>query len=71
MLRVLCAFVVALITAAVLYTGLGLYSWTAIHSGWSIFAIRMYFVAMWVVPLAMGVLTGVCSYGWLTGRRGR
>ena len=44
------------------WVGFGLYTWTAIHNGWSDFGIQMFRVAMWVVPVVMGLGAGWAVY---------
>jgi hypothetical protein len=64
MLRVVAAIGAAAAVAAAVFVPYGMYTWTAIHSGWSDAQIRAFFVGMWVLPLVAGLATG-----WLTFRR--
>jgi len=58
----LIALVVATMVGVAVWVGFGLYTWTAIHNGWSDFGIQMFRVAMWVVPVVVGLGAGWAAY---------
>ena len=58
---VIVGIVIGLLIGALVYIGFGLYTWTAIHSGWSQSAIERYFLAAHIVPLVAGVTGGVLA----------
>ena len=60
--RLLFSVFVGLVATIVVWFGFGLYTWTAIHSGWSHSGIRTFFVASWAAPLIVGALAGWWSY---------
>jgi uncharacterized membrane protein YphA (DoxX/SURF4 family) len=67
---VLLAFVVGLAVAAAVFLGITLYTWTAIHSGWSDFGIEVFFASMWIAPLVLGTGAGAWTYRTLRKRAG-
>jgi hypothetical protein len=58
----LFALTIAAVVGLAVWFGFALYTWTAIHSGWSDFGIQMFSVAMWVVPVAVGLGAGWAVY---------
>ncbi len=64
MSKVVFAVVVGLAVCGVVFFGFAAYTWTAIHSGWSLFGIRLFQAATLIVPPAMGVLAGWYAYRW-------
>jgi asparagine N-glycosylation enzyme membrane subunit Stt3 len=48
--------------AAATFSGFALYTWTAIHSGWSQAGINAFHAATTVVPLVLGMLAGIAVY---------
>ena len=61
-MKELFALTVATVVGVAVWFGFALYTWTAIHSGWSDFGIQMFTVAMWVVPVAAGLGAGLAAY---------
>jgi hypothetical protein len=62
--KVLFATFVGLAVCAVVYLGFASYTWTAIHSAWSASGIKRFHTATLIVPPAIGILAGWCSYRW-------
>lgn len=54
----------------VTFVGFGLYTWTAIHSGWSDFGMQVFGVASMVVPPVLGLVADWVAHR-ITGRAGR
>ena len=61
-MKELFALVVATMVGAAVWYGFALYTWTAIHSGWGESGIQMFRIAMWVVPVAVGLGAGWAAY---------
>ena len=66
MWKILFALIVGTIVGTAVFFGFALYTWTAIHSGWSDAGLRTFQVATFVVPLALGLVAA-----WFTYRTGR
>ena len=60
--RLVLSVFIALVVAVVVWFGMALNTWTVIHSGWSQSALEAFFVAVRVVPVLFGILTGWWSY---------
>ena len=60
--RLLLSVFVGLVVAVVVRFGIGLNTWTVIHSGWSQSAVEAFFVAFRTVPVLLGILAGWWSY---------
>jgi asparagine N-glycosylation enzyme membrane subunit Stt3 len=61
-LRLLFALTAGGAVAAAIFGGFALYTWTAIHSGWSQAGINAFYAATAVVPLGLGMLAGIAVY---------
>ena len=70
MWKVLCAFAVGLAVAVAVFLRFALYTWTAIHSGWSDVGLQIFATAMRAVPPVLGLIAGWVAYR-VTGGKGR
>jgi len=61
-MKELVALAVALMVGVAVFLAFGLYTWTAIHSGWSELGVRTFHLATRVVPIAMGLAAGWVVY---------
>jgi hypothetical protein len=62
MAKIVFAVVAAVVVTTVIFFGFVLYTWTAIHSGWSASGIHAFYTATWVVPPVLGGLSGWWTY---------
>ena len=60
--RLLIAVAAGIAVDAVALAAFGLYTWTAIHSGWSEGGLGAFMAATIVVPAALGFVTGWFVY---------
>ena len=61
-MRELFALVVAAMVGAAVWFGFAIYTWSAIHSGWGESGIQMFYIAMYVVPVVVGLAAGWAAY---------
>jgi hypothetical protein len=66
--KVVVPMVVGLVVCAVVWFVMGIYTWTAIHSGWSQRQIDAFFVSVYLVPPILGVIAAVATYRSGKGR---
>lgn len=71
MWRVLVAVVAGLVVGGVVYFAFAVYTWTAIHSGWSQRGIDNFYLATDLIPVLVGAITMWCAHRLLTAREGR
>ena len=70
MSRILVAVVVGLVVGGVVYFAFAVYTWTAIHSGWSQRGIDIFYLATLLAPVLVGGLTTWGVYRFLRSREG-
>ena len=61
-MKELVALFVATMVGAAVFLAFGVYTWTAIHSGWSELGVRTFHAATRVVPVALGLAAGWAVY---------
>ena len=62
MSRVLVAVVAGLVVGGVVFFAFALYTWTAIHSGWSQRGIDNFYLATLLVPIVAGAAAALLLY---------
>ena len=71
MLKFMTAGVAGLVVGGVVFFAFGLYTWTAIHSGWSLEGIQIFHLATVLVPVLVGAVTAVGVYRFLRSGEGK
>ena len=66
--KVVIPFAVGLVVWAAVYFLMAMYSWTAIHSGWSQGQINAFYLSVDVVPPIVGVVAASATYRLRKGR---
>ena len=68
-MSLIAGILAGVVTAIVAFAIMAASVWTVIHSGWTDGAIRAYYVALYVAPLLLGLLSAWSLHGIVRSRR--